>query len=183
MATLKTEEEIQALTDEINALRKECHEGHDSLPAGVLRSKQARVNELQNQRERDIAAGCSPCPSCKQQPIGMHQVAALNHTEIAGFDIGCRDCLDHRAFGMDLRSAREAWERGPGHPRGWRRPNPKRGRRLHRTAEGIVSTLADGSTINWGAKMEPHERKAHLKRAQAVSPTLAPATGEAKTIA
>jgi hypothetical protein len=180
-----TEDQVQALTDKINALRKEAQDGEKN---GTLTTKRSRelndaIVKLQAERSAGIAHGCPPCPSCGTPPVGMVQNMALNNQPVEGFEIGCPHCVDHRAASIDLGSTRKAWERGPV-ARGWR--PPPSGRKLEKGEKGFVSVLPNGQKIDWSAKMTPQERNKARRRAMAATPleaTKAPKTGKAETLA
>jgi hypothetical protein len=166
----KTEQEIEALSATIEAARKLYHEQGDALPGAKLRELQAHINDAQRARALAIADGCSPCPSCSEQPVGMVQTVQLSGQSRQSYEIGCEHCLAHRALGLDVEGARRAWERGPGHPQGWR--PPKGGRELKRTVEGIVTTMPSGREINWSAEMTLKRRALLAREAINESATL-----------
>lgn len=176
------ENQVNALTDRVNVLTAEYRAKYEKGSRAELEALNAEVVKLQLERQAGIAAGCSPCPSCGEQPIGAIQVMVVSREVHDAFEIGCVHCLDHRAKATDLASARALWEKGPSEPavvdangattkravRGWITPSD--GRTLTKTDKGIVSTLADGKTINWSATMTLVQRGKLARAARAASP-------------
>jgi hypothetical protein len=195
MAT--SEDSINTLTDKINAKVAEYRANYETGSRADLDTLNREVLAFQQQRGVAIAEGCSACPSCGEQPVGMIQKLVVSREEVDGFEIGCQHCLDHRAKGTDLAGARAAWERGPSSPeerdgngaitkravRGWVKPD---GRKLVKTASGILSTLSNGTTINWSSKLTL-EARGKLRRAAVAAtpaiPKISRATDETETLA
>ena len=194
---MATEEQINAITDTINAKTKLYRDNYETGLRAELEALNREVLGLQQQRAAAIAEGCSLCPSCGEKPVGMVQKLVVSREEVDGFEVGCAHCLDHRAKGVDLDSARAAWECGPSTPeqrdengsitkravRGWVKPD---GRKLEKTPSGIVSTLSNGKAINWSNKMSL-EQRGKLRRAAVAAtpavPKISRATDETETLA
>ena len=181
---MSTQDEVNELTDTINAKTAEYRSKYETGTRAELEALNQDVVAMQRKRAAMIAEGCSHCPSCGSKPLGLLQQLVVDREPVDGFSIGCELCLDHCATGVSLEDTRKAWEAGPRVPAktddngtvvnrasgGWR--VPRDGRQLVQTEGGIVSVLSGGQTINWSKPMDPGSRRKLARAALAASPVL-----------